>query len=122
MTTESQIEQAFIAKLTDLKYDYRPEIRDREALERNFREKFEALNRVKLLDSEFARLLDQIVDPDVFASASRLREYNTFMREDGAFPRLRELLGLLKARRRRSGRHRVLEDRQHPQPWQLLAL
>ncbi len=83
MTTESQIEQAFIAKLTDLKYDYRPEIRDREALERNFREKFEALNRVKLLDSEFARLLDQIVDPDVFASASRLREYNTFMRDDG---------------------------------------
>jgi len=83
MTTESQIEQALIAKLTDLKYAYRPDVRDREALERNFREKFEALNRVKLLDSEFARLLDQIVDPDVFASAGRLREYNTFVREDG---------------------------------------
>ena len=83
MTSESQIEQALIAKLADLKYAYRPDISDRGALERNFREKFEALNRVKLLDCEFARLLEQIVDPDVFASASRLREYNTFMRDDG---------------------------------------
>ena len=44
MTTESQIEQQLIAKLTDLKYTYRPDIRDRAALEKNFREKFQALN------------------------------------------------------------------------------
>jgi Ribonuclease G/E len=38
--------QADLAKLQGLKYEYRPDIRDRAALERNFREKFEALNRV----------------------------------------------------------------------------
>ncbi|MBL8439181.1 MAG: hypothetical protein JNM61_13355, partial [Zoogloeaceae bacterium] len=56
-TTESQIELDLIAKLGDLKYTYRPDIRDRATLEANFREKFEALNRVKLTDSEFQRLL-----------------------------------------------------------------
>lgn len=35
--TEQQIEQAFIEKLGDLKYIYRPDIRDRAALEQNFR-------------------------------------------------------------------------------------
>jgi len=45
---ESQIEQGFIDKLTELKYEYRPEITDRAALEKNFREKFETLNRVRL--------------------------------------------------------------------------
>jgi len=42
-TTESQIEHDLIKKLDDLKYTYRQDIRDREALEQNFREKFEAL-------------------------------------------------------------------------------
>lgn len=55
---EEQIEYGFIGKLQGLKYEYRPDIRDRAALERNFREKFEALNRVNLTDGEFARLLD----------------------------------------------------------------
>ena len=59
--TEQEIEQALIAKLGDLKYTYRPDIRDRVALEQNFREKFEALNRVHLTDSEFHRLLDTII-------------------------------------------------------------
>lgn len=45
---EEQIEYGFIGKLQGLKYEYRPDIRDRAALERNFREKFEALNRVHL--------------------------------------------------------------------------
>ena len=57
MTAESQIEQHFIEKLTDLKYTPRPDIRDRSALETNFRQKFEALNRIHLTDNEFARLL-----------------------------------------------------------------
>jgi len=83
MTTESQIETSLIDKLTDLKYTYRADIRDRAALEKNFREKFEALNRVHLTDAEFARLLDEIVSPDVFISAKLLRERNTFEREDG---------------------------------------
>ncbi len=47
-TKEQQIEQKLINKLVDLKYIYREDIRDRDALEGNFREKFEALNKVKL--------------------------------------------------------------------------
>jgi type I restriction enzyme R subunit len=82
-TKENQIEQDFIAKLQGLKYSYRPDIRDREALENNFRQKFEALNRVHLTDSEFSRLRDEIVSADVFTAAKVLREQNTFQREDG---------------------------------------
>ena len=41
--TEQQIEQALIEKLGELKYTYRPDIRDRAALEANFRQHFEAL-------------------------------------------------------------------------------
>jgi type I restriction enzyme R subunit len=40
---ERQLEEALVTKLRDLKYEYRPEIRDRTTLEQNFREKFEAL-------------------------------------------------------------------------------
>jgi type I restriction enzyme R subunit len=83
MTTESQIEKSLIDKLIDLKYTYRPDICDRNALEINFREKFEALNRVSLTNSEFVRLMDEIISSDVFASAKLLRERNTFEREDG---------------------------------------
>ena len=39
--TEQKIEQDLIEKLTDLKYVYRPDIRDRASLESNFRQKFE---------------------------------------------------------------------------------
>ncbi|AHL36132.1 DEAD/DEAH box helicase [Pseudomonas brassicacearum] len=81
--SEQIIEQGFIDKLIELKYNYRPDITDRASLERNFREKFEALNRVRLTDGEFARLLDEIVTPDVFAAARTLRERNAFTREDG---------------------------------------
>ena len=80
---EEQIEYGFIGKLQKLKYEYRRDIRDRAALERNFREKFEALNRVNLSDGEFARLLEDIVTPDVFAAARTLRERNAFTRDDG---------------------------------------
>ena len=82
-TTESQIEHDLIKKLDDLKYTCRPDIRDREALEQNFLEKFETLNRVKLTDSEFSRLRDEIVNADVFAAARHLRERNSFERDDG---------------------------------------
>lgn len=56
--TEQQIEQELIKHLTDLKYIYRQDIHDRVSLEANFREKFEALNRVRLTDGEFSRLLE----------------------------------------------------------------
>ncbi|MBT9546452.1 MAG: type I restriction endonuclease subunit R [Candidatus Sericytochromatia bacterium] len=80
---EKQIEQNLINRLLDLKYIYREDIRDKTSLELNFREKFEALNRVRLTDSEFARLRDEIVSADVFIAAQTLREPNTFIREDG---------------------------------------
>ena len=81
--TEQQIEQDLIAKLVDLKYIYRDDIRDRAALEQNFREKFESLNRVNLTSNEFPRLLDQIITPDVFSASQLLRERRHFERDDG---------------------------------------
>lgn len=83
MTTENQIELDLLSKLADLKYTYRPDIRDRAALETNFRDKFQQLNRVNLTDEEFARLLEEIVTPDVFTAAQTLRTRNSFVREDG---------------------------------------
>lgn len=80
---EQQIEQILITKLQDLKYIYRSDIRDRAALEQNFREQFEALNRVKLTENEFPRLMEQIITPDVFMAARNLRERNNFERDDG---------------------------------------
>lgn len=82
-TAESQIEQSLIAKLGDLKYTYRDDIRDKAALEQNFRHKFEALNRIHLTDAEFARLRDEIITADVFVAAQALREKGKFTREDG---------------------------------------
>jgi len=81
--TEQQIEQDLIKKLGDLKYIYRPDIHDRAALEQNFREKFEALNRVTLTDGEFTRLLERMVTRDVYEASRNLRDRNTFDRDDG---------------------------------------
>jgi type I restriction enzyme R subunit len=80
---ESHIEYGFVGKLADLKYTIRQDIRDRKALEENFRKKFETLNRVHLSDAEFARLRDEIINPDVFAASKTLRQRNAFTREDG---------------------------------------
>lgn len=80
---ERDLEEALVAKLQDIKYEYRPDIRDRAALEVNFRKKFEALNRVALTDAEFHRLMDEIVTSDVFTAARTLRERNSFTRDDG---------------------------------------
>jgi len=80
---EVDIELAFIDKLRDLKYVHRSDIHNRAALEQNFRQHFEALNRVQLTDGEFARLLDEIITPDVFTASRTLREINSFTRDDG---------------------------------------
>jgi type I restriction enzyme R subunit len=82
MVNEPQIEYGFVGKLIDLKYTYREDIRDRKSLEQNFRKKFEALNRVNLTDAEFARLRDEIINPDVFTASKILRQRNSFQRED----------------------------------------
>ncbi len=82
-TPERQLEDQLIEKLRGLKYGYRPDIRDRATLEKNFRDKFEALNRVRLTDAEFQRLLDEIITPDVFTASRSLREINSFTRDDG---------------------------------------
>lgn len=80
---ESLIEDGLVKKLAELKYIYRPDIRDRRTLEDNFRAKFQTLNRVNLTDAEFARLRDEIVRPDVFAASKLLRDKGYFQREDG---------------------------------------
>lgn len=83
MTKESFIENNLIAYLKALKYTYRPDIIDRKTLEQNFKAKFEALNRVRLSDSEFLRLREEIIEPDVFEASRKLRENQYFQREDG---------------------------------------
>jgi len=80
---EDTIEYGFIGKLQSLKYEYRYDIHDRAGLEKNFREKFEALNHVHLTDGEFPRLLEEIISDDVFTAARTLRERNSFTRDDG---------------------------------------
>ncbi|MFN8996367.1 MAG: type I restriction endonuclease, partial [Pseudomonadota bacterium] len=80
---EATIEQELLEKLDEIKYTLRPDIRDRAALEANFRQHFQTLNRVTLTDAEFARLLDEIVTPDVFSAAHTLRHRNAFTRDDG---------------------------------------
>lgn len=82
-SSEQQLENALIRKLTGLKYEHRADIRDRASLERNFREKFQAVNHVSLTDAEFRRLHDEIVTPDVFTAAFTLRNRNAFTRDDG---------------------------------------
>ncbi len=79
---EQGLESGFIGKLQGLKYECRADIRDRATLEQNFREKFEALNRVRLTDAEFARLLDEVITPDVFTASKTLRSINDFKRDD----------------------------------------
>ena len=81
--SEQEIETCLLERLKELKYSYRSDINNRSALESNFRAKFEDLNRIKLTDGEFARLLDEIITPDVFAAAKILRSINAFTRDDG---------------------------------------
>ena len=48
-----QLEGHFLQKLPSLKYAHYPDIDDRDTLDQNFREKFDALNRVRLADGVF---------------------------------------------------------------------
>lgn len=81
--SERALEERLVENLQSLKYAVREDIRDRAAMEANFRQHFESLNRCELTDPEFARLLEELVTADVFASARRLRQTNTFVRDDG---------------------------------------
>ena len=83
MQSERDLEKALVAKLQDLKWEYRPEIRDRATLEANFRQKFETFNRVTLTDSEFQRFLNEIITSDVYEASRSLRNRETFIRDDG---------------------------------------
>src|SRR5690554_3486120 len=83
MTKEQNIEQNLIEQLIGLKYTHRPDIVDRKTLEQNFKNKFEALNRVRLSDSEFLRLREEIIEPDEFKAYKKLREQQFLQREGG---------------------------------------
>lgn len=81
---EITIEKEFINILTNrLKYTFRPDITDRKTLEKNFREKFNTLNKVNLSDKEFEQLKMDIISSDVFIASKKLREKQYFQREDG---------------------------------------
>lgn len=82
--TEQDIENKLIYQLkNELGYEYRSDIHDYAGLKNNFRSKFEELNRVRLSDREFERLLDSIISSDVFKASKILRERNSFERDDG---------------------------------------
>lgn len=80
---ESQIEQHFIRHLEGLGYVYRKDIKDRASLEQNFRNKFEALNQVRLTDGEFERLMGNIVSSDVYKASKTLRDKVEIIHDDG---------------------------------------
>lgn len=80
---ESQIEQHFIRHLEGLGYVYRKDIKDRASLEANFRNKFEALNNVRLTDGEFERLMGNIVSSDVYKASKTLRDKVEVIHDDG---------------------------------------
>ncbi len=67
--TERELEDHLVAKRLDLKCLHRSDVRDRAALEGNFRQKFNARNHVRLTDAECPRLLEEITSPDVFTAA-----------------------------------------------------
>lgn len=81
--TESQIEDRFIRHLKGLGYVHRTDIKDRASLEENFRNKFEALNGVRLTDGEFERLMGNIVSSDVYKASKTLRDKVKVTHEDG---------------------------------------
>ena len=83
MRKEQNIENNLIEKLQGLKYTYRSDIRNRQDLEANFRRHFECLNHVVLEDSEFKRLLDDIITPNVYHASHKLRKRQDFERDDG---------------------------------------
>jgi len=80
---ESQIEQHFIRHLEGLGYKYCKDIKNRASLEANFRNKFEALNNVRLTDGEFKRLMDNIVSSDVYKASKTLRDKVEVIHDDG---------------------------------------
>lgn len=80
---ESQIEQHFIRHLEGLGYKYCKDIKDRASLEANFRNKFEALNNVRLTDGEFKRLMENIVSSDVYKASKTLRDKVEVVHDDG---------------------------------------
>ncbi len=80
---ESQIEQHFIRHLEGLGYKYCKDIKDRASLEANFRNKFEALNNVRLTDGEFERLMGNIISSDVYKASKTLRDKVEIIHDDG---------------------------------------
>ena len=80
---ESQIEQHFIRHLEGLGYKYCKDIKDQTSLEANFRNKFEALNNVRLTDGEFERLMEKIVRADVYEASKTLRDKVEVIHDDG---------------------------------------
>ncbi len=79
MATQDEIEK-IIKYFAD--YKYRQDIESDEDILKNFRDKFEFINNVELLNSEFERLLDEITEGDIFEIAKKINKSKTFIRND----------------------------------------
>jgi type I restriction enzyme R subunit len=68
----THLEYSFIGDLQRLKYTCRSDVRGKAALERNFYEKYETLNRVRFSNAEFSLLCDEVANSDVFVATETL--------------------------------------------------
>ena len=77
MTKEQNIEQNLIEQLKGLKYTHRPDIVDRKTLNKTSKPNLKH-SIVRLSDSEFLRLREEIIEPDVFKASKNLENSSSF--------------------------------------------
>ena len=87
--TEQHLENTLIRELQKQNYIYKQDIRDVNALNKNFREHLEKRNQDKfkgtpLTDKEFDRLLDDIKTADIYKASETLRGQYALTREDSS--------------------------------------
>lgn len=86
--SEHEVEEKLINTLQEDGYIYRKDIKDKESMDKNFKEKFEELNKTvlqgkKLSDSEFNRLMKSITQTnDTFECSKMLREKITLQLDE----------------------------------------
>jgi len=81
MIKKTQIEERIITKPIEIKYTYKAEICDKEALERYFHKRFQQLNEVYLINVEPKCLKKEKINSNEFVYPKKFREKNTFERD-----------------------------------------
>ncbi len=80
--SEKELEDEFVELLTGLNYNKNDAIKDLVSLENNFKSKLEKRNGVNLSEAEFKRVLDTIINSNVFEASKTLRESFEITRDD----------------------------------------